>query len=389
MSSSSNDGSGCDGVDIPVTSGGLAMWLTLTGLGASIAVYYVYQNLWRHRRPITDELHGTTVIVTGANCGIGFATAERMASMGARVVLGCRNPERCAIAASQIRTTTGNADVVVGPPLDLGVLGTVDEFAAWVNRKELKPRILINNAGAMVPDLETKLLTNEKGTTHAVEATFAANTVGPAALTMSLLPALKAAATETHCARVINVSSRLEKFATLDSYLHDVSGKSLAGLVDPKHTGKEASSARAYAPFTAYANAKQGNLLFTYKLADTLCTDEPSRARVLVAAVSPGMVNTSLGRWHPWFPVTAPLRWLLLPSPSAGAEASVFAATSPTLEEVAGTRTPLYFGVDRNNKRAGVTRIESSPASHDVQLQQRLWKKLSQIIGWESTENAD
>eukprot|EP00041_Stephanoeca_diplocostata_P011003 m.177603 g.177603 ORF g.177603 m.177603 type:complete len:105 (+) comp18374_c0_seq1:87-401(+) len=85
----------------------------------------------------------------------------------------------------------------------------------------------------------------------------------------------------------------------------------------------------------------------------------------------------------------APLRWLLLPSPSAGAEASVFAATSPTLEEVAGTRTPLYFGVDRNNKRAGVTRIESSPASHDVQLQQRLWKKLSQIIGWESTENAD
>lgn len=59
---------------------------------------------------------------------------------------------------------------------------SVSNFATWVEREELSPRILINNAGAMVPELQTLLLTNVSGVSTEVEASFATNTVGPAAL---------------------------------------------------------------------------------------------------------------------------------------------------------------------------------------------------------------
>jgi NAD(P)-dependent dehydrogenase (short-subunit alcohol dehydrogenase family) len=281
------------------------------------------------RPPEPMDMVGRVAVVTGANTGLGFATAQRLIARGATVVLSCRTQAKCQAAAARLG---GAPSATCGPPLELQDLASVRRFATFFRARDEPVHILINNAGGMVSTHSAVSLAAADGTVADVEETFAANCVGPAALTLEMLPVLERSAQPGRTSRVVTVASKLEHNADLAAYLNDVSGRSNAGLAAK---GQDGAAAGEYNTWTAYANSKQGNLHTTAALAA-----EGLVPHVTHSAVTPGMVNTELGRAFAWFSVTAPIRWLLLPSAHGGADATIYAATSVDIEG----KTGLYFG---------------------------------------------
>ncbi|XP_051921631.1 retinol dehydrogenase 12 isoform X2 [Hippocampus zosterae] len=141
-----------------------------------------------------ERQDGKTVLVTGANTGIGKETCREMARRGARVVMACRDLSRADQAAEDIRKSTGNGNVVVRH-LDLASLYSVRQFAKDFLDSEDRLDILINNAGVMMCP---KWLTED-----GFETQFAVNHLSHFLLTNLLLPKLKSSAPS----RVVTVSS--------------------------------------------------------------------------------------------------------------------------------------------------------------------------------------
>lgn len=140
------------------------------------------------------RLDGKTVIITGANTGIGKETALDLAKRGARVILACRDLNKSLQAADEIRKKTGNGNVFV-KLLDLASLESVRQFAKEINAQEDRIDILINNAGIMAcPKWKTK---------DGFETQFGVNHLGHFLLTNLLLDKIK----QTGKARIVNVSS--------------------------------------------------------------------------------------------------------------------------------------------------------------------------------------
>ncbi|XP_035179849.1 retinol dehydrogenase 11-like isoform X2 [Oxyura jamaicensis] len=108
--------------------------------------------LWARRRRGWDprkcptDLTGKTVIVTGANSGIGKCVAMELARRNARTILACRSQERGQAAVEEIRAATGNPAVLLRL-LDTGSLASVRAFAQTVLREEKRLDVLVNNAG--------------------------------------------------------------------------------------------------------------------------------------------------------------------------------------------------------------------------------------------------
>ncbi|OAY23644.1 dehydrogenase/reductase SDR family member 12 [Manihot esculenta] len=151
----------------------------------------------KHFKPedMQTRIEGKNCVVTGANSGIGYATAEGLASRGANVYMVCRNKERGEAALSKIRSTTGNQNVHL-EVCDLSSVSEVKSFASKFASKEVPVHLLVNNAGL----LENKRITTSEG----FELTFAVNVLGTFAITESMVPLLEKAAPD---ARVITVSS--------------------------------------------------------------------------------------------------------------------------------------------------------------------------------------
>ncbi|XP_059701502.1 retinol dehydrogenase 13-like isoform X1 [Haemorhous mexicanus] len=224
------------------------------------------RNPWDPRKCPTD-LTGKTVIVTGANSGIGKCVAMELARRNARTILACRSRERGQAAVQEIRAATGNPAVLLRL-LDTGSLASVRAFAAAVLREEPRLDVLVNNAG--VTGLPFTI------TSEGLEQTFATNYLGPFLLTNLLLDLLKTSAP----ARVVNVSSFRHSVGTADSgYL---TGQRCPGGYD-----------------AAYNSTKLMNVLFTAELARRL-----QGTGVTANALSPGVVSTSIMRHFGW-PVRA------------------------------------------------------------------------------------
>ena len=189
---------------------------------------------------------GRTVIVTGANSGLGLITARELARVGAHVVLAVRNTAKGEDAAASI---SGDVEV---RRLDLQDLASVNEFAAGVTGAD----VLVNNAGIMaVPYAVTK---------DGFESQIGTNHFGHFALTNLLLPKITD--------RVVTVSSMFHRMGRID--LEDVNWKT-----------------RRYRPWVAYAQSKLANLLFTSELQRRL--DEMS-SPVRALAAHPGYSSTNL-----------------------------------------------------------------------------------------------
>ncbi|XP_023026093.2 retinol dehydrogenase 11 isoform X1 [Leptinotarsa decemlineata] len=239
-------------------------------------------------------LVGKTVIVTGANTGIGYETALEFAKRGARVILACRNEERATTARQKIVRETQNENVVV-QILNLSSMTSVRKFAKNILDTEERLDILVNNAG--VGGLEHSM------TSDGLQLLMQINYFGPTLLTMLLIDLLKKSAPS----RIINVSSMIARFAKLTPE----NLNSYTGLV------------------MSYSNSKLGNIFFTMRLAQLLANSNLS-----VFSLHPGAINSELFRKIPRF-----LRLIgkfILKTPEEGAQTTLHAALQQGIEHYSG-----------------------------------------------------
>ncbi|AIG75017.1 short-chain dehydrogenase [Amycolatopsis japonica] len=204
---------------------------------------------------------GRTVFVTGANSGLGLRMSEVLAGKGARVLLGCRSPERGAKALEQVRAAaTGKAPGLVR--LDLADLDSVREAAKKVEElTDGKLDVLVNNAGVMA--------TPRGHTKDGFETQFGTNHLGHAVLTWLLMPSLR----RGWGPRVVTLSSVAATGARID-------------VADPNF------ERRMYNPGSAYGQSKLANQVFALEL------DRRLRAAgedVISVAAHPGYTWTGLG----------------------------------------------------------------------------------------------
>lgn len=156
-----------------------------------------YQKNSKNFNPDDAEtrLDGKNCIVTGANCGIGYAAAQGLASRGANVYMVCRNKEKGEDARAKIESTTHNQNVYL-EVCDLSSVDNIKAFASRFSTKDVPIHVLVNNAGL----LENNRVTTSEG----YELNFAVNVLGTYTITELMLPLLEKAAPD---ARVITISS--------------------------------------------------------------------------------------------------------------------------------------------------------------------------------------
>ncbi|THG18250.1 hypothetical protein TEA_017194 [Camellia sinensis var. sinensis] len=185
--------------DLVILSGYESAWRS-TAFGLYGYLNFTKAGYLEHSKKFNPEdtqtrIEGKNCIVTGANSGIGFATAEGLASRGANVYMVCRNKERGEAARSKIQSTTGNQNVYL-EVCDLSSINDIKSFTSRFSSKAVPIHVLVNNAGL----LEHNRITTSEG----YELNFAVNVLGTYTMTESILPLLEKAAPD---ARVITVAS--------------------------------------------------------------------------------------------------------------------------------------------------------------------------------------
>ena len=267
-------------------------------------------------------------MITGANSGIGKATALGLAKSGATVVMVCRNQGQGETAQTEIKAPSGNESV----DLMLADLASQESVRRLV--KDFKDRhqhlhVLINNAGTY--------LTKRQVTVDGIETTFAVNYLARFLLTNLLLDTLKNSAPT----RIIDVAGAYHSKGSI--YFDDRQGE------------KDYDGARAN------NQSKLANVLFTYELARRL-----KGTGVTANCLHPGAVATSLVEKDPDYPSSMRLLYKLfkpfLKSPEKGAETSIYLASSPEVEGITGK----YFVSKKEAK--------SSKESYDESVSRRLWE---------------
>jgi NAD(P)-dependent dehydrogenase (short-subunit alcohol dehydrogenase family) len=276
-------------------------------------------------------LDGRTVIVTGANSGIGLTAARELAGAGARVVLAVRDTDKGAQAAA---TIVGATEV---RRLDLADLASIHAFAdGWTDNVD----ILINNAGVMaVP---------QRRTADGFELQIGTNHLGHFALTNLLL--------EQITDRVVTVSSTAHW-----------TGKIRLDDLNWEDGG--------YGRWTAYCQSKLANLLFTLELQRRL---HEAGSDVLAHAAHPGYANTNLqshtgsGLQHAFMAVT---NRLLAQSDAMGALPTLYAAT----QDLPGD---TYIGPGGFKEQRGHPALaQRSAAARDGETARRLWDVSEELTG--------
>jgi NAD(P)-dependent dehydrogenase (short-subunit alcohol dehydrogenase family) len=226
-------------------------WLFGGALASFISLYLLRQFMAGAVCKSKARLDGKTVIITGANSGIGLETAVDLAKRNARVILACRSVERGETAAVEVRKRSGNNNAVFAQ-LDLASLDSVRKFAAKILEEEPRIDILINNAGVMA-------IPNRTLTQDGFEMQFGTNHLGHFLLTNLLLDRIKEA------------PSKASERGKLD--LSDL------------------NSEKSYSEWYAYGASKLANVLFTRSLAKRL-----QGTRVTANVLHPGVIVTELTR---------------------------------------------------------------------------------------------
>jgi len=269
------------------------------------------------------SMEGKVCIITGANSGIGKATAIGLAKMNATLVMLCRDKERGESAQKEIIELTGNnnVDLIL---CDLSSQKEIRNFAIEFKKKYNNLHILINNAGVM---LSKRALSVE-----GFEMNFAVNHLAPFLLTNLLLDMLKKSAPS----RIVNVGSAAHRM----------------GKIDFEDLQRENKKGR---PMGLYGNSKLAMILVSYELSRKL-----EGSNVTVNVLHPGLINTNLGRDRS--STSKGFASKFFKSPEIGAETSIFLATSPEVEGITGK----YFTKKKEK--------DSSKKSYNEEYAKRLWE---------------
>jgi NAD(P)-dependent dehydrogenase (short-subunit alcohol dehydrogenase family) len=275
-------------------------------------------------------MDGKVIVMTGATSGIGQIAAERLAEMGARLVIVARDRARGEkMLADLVSRTPGRGHSI--HYADLSRLKEVKRVARDIAAVEARIDVLVNNAGAMF----ARRAITEDG----LERTFALNHMAYFVLTAGLIGRLVASAQ----ARVINTASNAHRKGRLDF--------------------DDLRCEKSYRPFVAYGTSKLCNILFTRELARRV-----SDLGVTVNSFSPGFVATRFGDEaggaHGAFMRVAKV---FAKRPEQGAETLVWLATAPDITEVSGE----YF----YQCRRGTLTADAQ----DDSLARRLWAESEAI----------
>ncbi len=285
--------------------------------------------------PPAPSIEGKTILITGANSGLGFVSAEKLASRGAEILLVCRTLDKAESTRDAIARTTGNNRLHCYGA-DLRSQTQIRELGDRVLIRHPRLHVLLNNAGLLLGQRQT--------TEDGFETTFAVNHLAPFLLTRLLMDRLL----ESAPARIVNVSSMVHNWGEL--HFEDLQMK------------------EPYRPLAAYYQSKLANVLFTYALARRLGT-----SGVTANCLHPGMVNTPFGKEGSLFyklakAIARPVFYI---PPERGAATQVWLSSAP---EVA-TLTGKYF--------VGKRAVGSSALSYREELQERLWTVSEKMCGLE------
>ncbi len=284
--------------------------------------------------------NGKTVIVTGANAGIGYETALALYEAGAHVVLACRSLENAQQALDKIKEYKGGTLEIA--QLDLANLANIKQFAQAFLQKHQQLHVLINNAGVMIPPASK--------TDDGFELQFGVNFIGHFALTGYLYPLLKA----TPGARVVSVSSMAYVRGAIDfSNLH---------------------SEHSYDAMREYAQSKLANILFALELHRRITT---TGHKVQSIAAQPGANKTELARHMTQVEYDAAVQRIgELMEPWQGALPSLYAAVMP---DAAGAD---FYSPDQDNGYRGYpAKMELLPHALDEAVAKKLWEYAEEVTG--------
>jgi len=276
-----------------------------------------------------QTMAGKVVVITGATSGIGQVAAERLAALGARIVLIARDRDRAEATLARLKAAGPAAPSAHFA--DLASIAETRRVGAEIAAAEPRVDVLINNAGA--------LFNSRRLSPDGLEMTFAVNHMAYFVLTEALRERLVG----SNPARVVSTASMAHAGAKLDF--------------------DDLQMARGYSGMAAYGRSKLANILFTRELARRL-----AGTGVTANCLHPGFVATRFGdQSGGLMQAIMPLAKLLAISPRKGAETIVYLASSPAVAGMTG----LYFV---KSKPAKV-----SPEAEDDAAAARLWAESERL----------
>ncbi len=278
-----------------------------------------------------------TVIITGANSGIGFEAAKALAEKNAEVILAVRNQTKGDAAAANIQADFPKAKLEVRL-LNLADLASVKSFAKQFTADYKQLYLLINNAGIMIPPYGK--------TVDGFESQFGTNHLGHFALTAQLFDLLKS----TPESRIVNVSSSAHKMGKLN--FDDLNWEN-----------------SRYSAWKAYGDSKIANLYFTYELSRQI---QVAGHDVMAVAAHPGLTASNLAKGAGMKFINT----IFAQNGSMGALPTLMAATEPT------AKSGDYFGPSGISEWRGYPKlVTSNKLSHDMDIAARLWKLSQELTG--------
>ena len=276
-----------------------------------------------------NRLIGKTAIVTGANSGMGMATARALLDEGATVIMLCRSEKRGKEAYEKLlEDGNGRTFLILA---DLGDYDSVRNFTKQVKERFDKIDILVNNAGFISLDRQE--------TKEGLERQFGINHVGHFLLTTGLLDMMGEGS------RIVNVASGAHKTGKI--HFDDIN----------LHKG--------FNVFKAYSQSKLANVLFTRELARRV-----KDRGITVNCCHPGAVATNIGidRETGFGKTVTKLLKPFFQTPEQGAATAVFLATDESVKDITGE----YFYKCKVAK--------SSKRSKDMELAKRLFEFSEQLV---------
>ena len=282
-------------------------------------------------------MKGKTILITGANSGIGRAAAKDLASQGAEIIMVTRKSETGIEAKEEIEEAS-NSKKIHQYTCDLASQKQIRLLSEQLHQDFNKIDILLNNAGIIKKKQE---LTEDK-----IEHTFAVNHLSHFLLTQLNIDLLR----EAETARIINVSSMAHEWGKINY--------------------KDINLEEKFSPLKAYSQSKLANVLFTYELCRRVFKEG-----ITANAVHPGMVGSRFG----FSRNGSSTHWIMkayqkiATRPEKGAETLIFLASSPQVDNKSGG----YY-VHSKAKT-------SSKASYDPDASTALWNMSLRMVGMEKS----
>ena len=300
------------------------------------------------------SLAGKRILITGANSGIGYHAALKLARKGAHVILASRDRQRgeAALARLDADAPSAHTELVI---FDLASLASVRRFAEDELAKHRPIHVLINNAGVMAPPKRLQ-------TADGFELQFGTNVLGHFALTALLMPALERGAAECKDRpRIVTIASIAHKRGQLNF--------------------DDLQSTKSYGPMRAYQQSKLADLMFAFELGRRLRATD---SRVMSVAAHPGVASTNLFQVGDYSTFEKSARNLVghaigifLNTAAEGALPTLYAATASTAQD-GGYYGPQGFQ-EMRGEDVGPAKVASQAL--DTVAAARLWQVCEELTG--------